>query len=212
MKKTIAQLKDKFPIKDLGPLEYCLGIKITRNRTKGTLTLSQRKLVEDILEKYDMADCKPIQTPMTVPCKLSSNVFDVGVYVDDLPIASNSICGMKKTIAQLKDKFPVKALGPLEYCLGIKITRSRTKGTLTLSQRKLVEDILEKYDMADCKPIQTPMTVPFKLSSNDSPQTKMEEQLMKTLPYRQILGSIRYLVSCTRPDLSFCVGFLSRFM
>ena len=35
---------------------------------------------------------------------------------------------------------------------------------------------------------------------------------MATLPYRQILGSIRYLVSCTRPDLSFCAGFLSRFM
>ena len=39
-----------------------------------------------------------------------------------------------------------------------------------------------------------------------------EEQIMKSLPYRQILGSIRYLVSCTRLDLSYCVGFLSRFM
>ena len=154
-----------------------------------------------------------LQAEPNLYIRKEGNVFVIlGVYVDDLPIASNSIRAMKKTIAQLKDKFPVKDLGPLEYCLGIKITRNRTEGTLTLSQRKLVEDILEKYDMADCKPIQTPMTVPCKLSSNDSPQTKMEEQLMKTLPYRQILGSIRYLVSCTRPDLSFCAGFLSRFM
>ena len=35
---------------------------------------------------------------------------------------------------------------------------------------------------------------------------------MASLPYRQILRSVRYLVSCTRPDLSFCAGFLSRFM
>ena len=86
------------------------------------------------------------------------------------------------------------------------------EGTLTLSQKKLVEDILKKFDMADCKPIQTPMTVPCKLSSNDSPQTIMDEKIMASLPYRQILGSVRYLVSCTRPDLSFCAGFLSRFM
>ena len=86
------------------------------------------------------------------------------------------------------------------------------EGTLTLSQKKLVEDILKKFDMVDFNPIQTPMAVPCKLSSNDSPQTIMDEKIMASLPYRQILGSVRYLVSCTRPDLSFCAGFLSRFM
>ena len=66
--------------------------------------------------------------------------------------------------------------------------------------------------MANCKPIHTPMVVPCKLSMNDCPSTSREEEFMATLPYRQILGSIRYLVSCTRPDLSFCAGFLSRFI
>ena len=136
----------------------------------------------------------------------------IGVYVDDLPIASNSIASIRKTINQLKEKFPVKDLGPLEYCLGIKVTRNRIEGTLTLTQQKLVDDILQKFEMVDCKPISTPMTVPCKLSTNDSPMSIEEEHIMKTLPYRQILGSIRYLVSCTRPDLSYCAGFLSRFM
>ena len=35
---------------------------------------------------------------------------------------------------------------------------------------------------------------------------------MAFLPYRQTLGSVRYLVSCTRPDSLYSVGFLSRFM
>ena len=39
-----------------------------------------------------------------------------------------------------------------------------------------------------------------------------KEQIMKSLPYRQILGSIRYLVSCIRPDHSYCASFLSKFM
>ena len=136
----------------------------------------------------------------------------IGVYVDDLPIASNSIASIRKTINQLKEKFLVKDLGPLEYCLGIKVTRNHIEGTLTLTQQKLVDDILQKFEMVDCKPISTPMTVPCKLSTNDSPMSIEEEQIRKSLPYRQILGSIRYLVSCTRPDLSYCAGFLSRFM
>mgnify|MGYP000385546506 FL=1 len=144
--------------------------------------------------------------------KEEDNYVMIGVYVDDLPIASNSTTSMRKAIDQLKEKFPVKDLGPLEYCLGIKVTRNRIEGTLTMTQGKLVEEILHKFEMSECKPIATPMTVPCKLSTNDSPKTEEEEKLVQTLPYRQILGSIRYLVSCTRPDLSYSAGFLSRFM
>ena len=108
----------------------------------------------------------------------------------------------------------------VSLCIHLRVGCGRTnyriesyqEGKLTMSQRILVEEILHKFEMSDCKPIATPMTVPCKLSSNDSPKTVEEEQLMKTLPYRQILGSIRYLVSCTCPDLSYSAGFLSRFM
>ena len=144
--------------------------------------------------------------------KEESDYVIIGVYVDDLPIAFNSTTSMRKAINKLKEKFPVKDLGPLEYYLGIKVTRNRTEGTLTVSQQKLVEEILHKFKMSDCKPIATPMTVLCKLSSNDSTNPVEEEKLMKTFPYRQILGSIRYLVSCTHPDLSYSSGFLSRFM
>jgi hypothetical protein len=154
-----------------------------------------------------------LQAEPNLYIRKEDSVFTIiGVYVDDIPIASNSSIHMKKAINQLKEKFPVKDLGSLEYFLGIKVTRNRVDGTLTLSQRKLLHAILLKYEMADCKPIHTPMIVACKLSMNDCPSTPTEEEFMATLPYRQILGSIRYLVSCTRPDLSYCAGFLSRFM
>ena len=91
--------------------------------------------------------------------------------MDDLPIASNSIASIRKTINQLKEKFPVKDLGPLEYCLGIKVTRNRIEGTLTLTQQKLVDDVLQKFEMVDCKPISTPMAVHCKLTTNESPMS-----------------------------------------
>ena len=69
-------------------------------------------------------------------------------------------------------------LGPLEYCPGINVVHNRIEGTLTLTQRKLVEDILQKFEMVECNPISTPMMVPCKLSKNDSP-TSIEEQIVK---------------------------------
>jgi hypothetical protein len=74
------------------------------------------------------------------------------VYVDDLPAASNCSNALKKVISQLKDNFSIKDLGPLEFFLGIKVSRNRTKGTLTLSQQKLIKEILEKYDMIIVSP------------------------------------------------------------
>ena len=53
----------------------------------------------------------------------------IGVYVDDLPIASNSIASIRKTINRLKEKFSMKDVGPLEYCLGIKVTRSHRRNS-----------------------------------------------------------------------------------
>ena len=88
---------------------------------------------------------------------------------------------------QLKEKFPVD-LGPREYCLGIQVTRNRILSTM--AQRKLVKDVFHKYEMSYCKPIATPMTILCKLSTNDSLKTLEEKILMKSLLYRQILGSI----------------------
>ena len=39
----------------------------------------------------------------------------------------------------------------------------------------------------------------------------LNKSFMQSIPYRHILGNLRYLVSCTRSDLSYSIGFLSRF-
>ena len=144
--------------------------------------------------------------------KQDSNFLLLGVYVDDLPIVGTSRHDILQFVKELQTSFPTKHLGELEYFLGLEVKCNRNTRILSISQNKLVDGILQKFDMMDCSSIATPLTIPCHLSSSDSPSTPEEVAFMKNIPYRQILGSLRYLVSCTRPDLSFSTGFLSRFM
>lgn len=63
-------LNHELDMKDLGPLHYLLGIRVT-NTTKGLL-LSHTKYVLDILLRAQMKDCQPMPTSMTHKTKNSS--------------------------------------------------------------------------------------------------------------------------------------------
>ena len=55
------KLQGKFPVKDLGPLKYFLGIEVATSR-KG-LFLNQRKYTIDLLRDSNMLNSKPANTP-----------------------------------------------------------------------------------------------------------------------------------------------------
>ncbi|XP_021740874.1 uncharacterized protein LOC110707176 [Chenopodium quinoa] len=65
----ISQLQTEFPMIDLGPLSYFLGISVTR--TPSYLLLSQEKYAQEILERASMGSCKPAATPVDTKSKLS---------------------------------------------------------------------------------------------------------------------------------------------
>lgn len=115
----------------------------------------------------------------------------------------------------LKSRFKITDLGQTRSILGIRIDYDRSKGTLSLSQPKYIQDILETYGMADCNPIHTPdqKEVDHRgpLSALHCPASSEEVQFMKDKPYRALIGSLLYLTTCTRPDLTHSVATLSRF-
>lgn len=57
-------LASYFPVKDLGPLHFFLGIEVTRNNAG--LFLAQNKYISDLLLKTNMHNCISISTPMYV--------------------------------------------------------------------------------------------------------------------------------------------------
>jgi hypothetical protein len=61
VKSLIQQLGDQFSLKDMGPLNYFLGVKVVS--TCAGLFLSQHKYVRDLLSKTSMVGAKDVSTP-----------------------------------------------------------------------------------------------------------------------------------------------------
>jgi hypothetical protein len=127
----------------------------------------------------------------------------VGVYVDDLVITGVKMQEIHFFKEEMKNLFSMSDLGLLRYYLGLEVKQER--GHTTLSQGAYASKLLEKAGLVDCNATRTPMEARCQLSKESS-----EAPVDATL-YRSLIGSLRYLVH-TRPDISFAVGFLSRFM
>jgi len=65
----ITQLQKKFPVKDLGPLGFFLGIQATR--CPDSLHLCQAKYIRDLLHRTNMLGAKPATSPCPAGAKLS---------------------------------------------------------------------------------------------------------------------------------------------
>lgn len=66
--------------------------------------------------------------------------------------------------------------------------------------------------MKDAKPIKTPLANYFKLSKDQSPKTDDEKDFMAKLSYASAIGSLIYVIVCTRLGIVYAVGAVSRFM
>jgi hypothetical protein len=76
---------------------------------------------------------------------------------------------------------------------------------LSLSQSYYVEKILSRFGFIDGKSSPTPYDPSVILRKNKNEPTDQ-------LKYSQIIGSLMYLASATRPDISFAMSKLSRFI
>lgn len=129
----------------------------------------------------------------------------IAVYVDDLLMVGHSDAEIERVLTGLETQYGMKRLGNAEYILGIQIIRG-VDGSITLSQRAYLVDILARFDMTDCKAATTPMEHNLKLLPGTSPASAEEVRR-----YLSALGSLMYANLGTRPDLSHAVSYLCRF-
>ena len=76
--RLILLFKQRFEIKDLGDIEYLLGIRITRDRQHRSISLSQELYLTKILEQFNLADSsvRTQTTPMDVSFDSSPGITE----------------------------------------------------------------------------------------------------------------------------------------
>jgi hypothetical protein len=129
------------------------------------------------------------------------------VWVDDILIAAPDTASVNWVKQRLNSVFDSRDLGEAKLFVGISIDRDRTAGTIKISQRRLVDVLLTKFGMDECKSRATPLEPGTQL-------TKDESNLLDKgqYPYAELIGSLIYLAVCTRPDIAQAVSALSRYM
>jgi hypothetical protein len=135
----------------------------------------------------------------------------LSLYVDDILLAANCANYLTEVKQWLTSRFETKDLGEAEYILGVKIMRDRVKGTIGLSQESYILKMLKDFMMPDCHGDDTPIAKGTILSKDMCPKTPEEVMKMKSKPYASLVGSLMYTMLCTRPDISYAVGLVSRF-
>lgn len=72
VEKLKQTLGSEFEMKDLGDAKKILGMEITRDRERGTLTVSQEDYAMKFLGNFNMEKCKSVSTPLGAHFRLSS--------------------------------------------------------------------------------------------------------------------------------------------
>ena len=106
----------------------------------------------------------------------------------------------------------MKDLGAAKQMLRMRISRNRTKGTLDLSQEKYIKKVLSRFSLYDAKPRDAPLGSQFKLFKEQSPKTNEDRKHMSKVPYASAVGSLMYTMVCTKPDIAYVVGVVSKYM
>ena len=96
----------------------------------------------------------------------------------------------------MKCKFRMKDLGKISYFLGIDFKQE--SGVIKMNQSRYIQKMLDRFGMSNCKPRSTPCEQKFE-STNDSEPVDQKK-------YREIVGSLIYLMTCTRPDIGWVVS------
>ncbi|KAL0445444.1 UNVERIFIED_CONTAM: Retrovirus-related Pol polyprotein from transposon RE1 [Sesamum latifolium] len=194
-----------------------VSLLLEKNRrsvvSKGPSTVS-RKLPEvgtrvKVIWGYDFI--KNDYDPCVYKKISGSSVAYLVLYVDDILLIENDVKMLGDIKAWLSTQFSMKDMGETSYILGIKIYRDRSRRMLGLTQSSYIEKVLKRFRMEHSKRGVLPMRHGIKLSKKQSPKTDEELKRMSDIPYASAIGSIQYVVQCTRPDVAYALSVTSRY-
>ncbi|CAJ2661640.1 unnamed protein product [Trifolium pratense] len=130
------------------------------------------------------------------------DILIIQIYVDDIIFGSTNASLCKNFSKIMQDEFEMSMMGELKFFLGIQINQKK-EGTY-VHQSKYTKELLKKFNLDDCKIMNTPMHSTTNMSKSED-EGKVDQKV-----YRGMIGSLLYLTA-SRPDILFSVCLCARF-
>ena len=126
----------------------------------------------------------------------------VGVYVDDLLIGgSEEDC--ESLLPSLNRRFPTNNLGKCTWYDGCGIERDVEPGTIKLSQDAYIESLMKRLDVPSISNIPASPGTDLGSKQDDVPGGDW--------PVREAVGSLMWLLTMARPDITNAVRGVGRY-
>ena len=125
------------------------------------------------------------------------------LYVDDIVVIGPSTKFNDVVKQSLHDSLDMKDLGDLHEILGVKfVPRNRFA---RMSQSHYDGKVLERFGLTNWNPVTTPMC------TNPFPRQNSADLRADRNMYQEMIGSLLFISTRTRPDISAAVGILCRY-
>ncbi|KAI1681242.1 Pol protein [Pyrenophora tritici-repentis] len=142
-----------------------------------------------------------------VPCLFANNNLIVFFYVDDIvvlvhPSKTSYKEEFEKRLLQIYD---LRILGELSWFLGIRVIRDRPSKSIWLIQDSFINKVASKFNLTSDKGYPD-----FPIKENVLPPSTEEPNSKRTKIYQQLVGSLAYIATFTRPDVARAHSVLAR--
>jgi hypothetical protein len=128
------------------------------------------------------------------------------IYVDDLLVAAATEEDLEHVQGLMEERFRMRRMGVPQYFLGMDVDYEREQGRIHLCQKTYIGALMEKYGEYVVLQRSLPIQAGIILTKEQG------EQLPTWKPYSSLVGALLFLAVSTRPDISFAVGVLSKFL
>jgi hypothetical protein len=126
----------------------------------------------------------------------------VQIYLDDIIFGGSSHTLVSRFQEMIESEFQMSMMEELTIFLNIQV--KQTKQATFVHQAKYTKDLTKKFNMAELKPMSTPMSSAASLGLDEDGETVNQRKC------RSMIDSLLYLAA-TRPDIQFAVGLCTRF-
>jgi hypothetical protein len=143
-------------------------------------------------------------------CLYFTDTCIIAVYVDDLAILGTEQA-VKEVKATLASSFKMTDLGELRHFLGLEIDRNIDTQSITISQERYCLRILDDFHSTDSNPVATTFGPGTQLTPLEKDPNGYFVGIIDQKEYRQLVGSLMYLMQGSRPEISFATIQLSKY-